>query len=59
MGLQYGYDAVKRKWYAKGFMILRYYNSKEEMESDDNAFPAYMERLKAFHTFSNILASMR
>lgn len=59
MGLQYGYDEPKGKWYAKGFMFLRYYNSKEEMESDDNAFPEYIKRLEAFHTFSNILASMR
>lgn len=59
MGLQYGYDAVKRKWYAKGFMFLRYYDTREEMEADEDAFPAYMERLKAFNTLSNILASMR
>lgn len=59
MGLQYGYDATKGKWFAKGFMFLRYYDTEKEMKADDSAFDDYIKRLESFKSFANVMASYR
>ena len=60
MGLQYGYDETKGKWYAKGFRFIRYYDTEEEMKADaHDATIEYFERQKAFHDIAMGLTQLR
>lgn len=60
MGLQYGYDEIKGKWYAKGFQFLRYYDTEEEMKIDKyNALMEYFDKRKSFHDFAMSFAQLR
>ena len=60
MGLQYGYDPIKGKWYAKGLWFIRYYDTKEQMETDSyDATIAYFEKRRSYHDFAMSFAQLR
>lgn len=60
MGLKYGYDELKGKWYAKGLFFLRYYGTEEEMKADlGNATTEYFEQLKSYHDVAMAFAQLR
>lgn len=60
MGLEYGYDEAKNKWYAKGLYFIKWYNSKEEMEEDSShAFDEYVKVLDIHNSIVYSLAQLR
>ena len=60
MGLEYGYDAKKNKWFAKGFQFLRLYETEEEMKADAlKATEEYFEQRKGFSVVANLFAQLR
>ena len=60
MGLEYGYDGSKGKWYAKGIWFLRLYNTEAEMEADRyNALNSYFEKRKLYHDIAMGLVQLR
>ena len=60
MGLEFGYDKIKDKWYARGFQFLRLYNTEEEMKEDaPKATEAYFEQRNRFYAVANMFAQLR
>ena len=60
MGLEYGYDETKKKWYAKGLWFIKWYDSKEEMEEDSShAFDEYVKVLDIHNSIVYSLAQLR
>lgn len=60
MGLQYGYDETRGKWYAKGLWFIRYYDTEEEMKADAyDATMAYFEKRKIYHNIAMNFAQLR
>lgn len=60
MGLQYGYDEIKGKWYAKGLWFIRYYDTEAEMKADSyNATMAYFEKRRSYHDIAMCFAQLR
>lgn len=59
MGLDYGFNEETGKWYAKGFLFIREYDTEEEMIEDRaDAFEAYYERRAAFKEFYRYFADL-
>ena len=60
MGLEYGYNEAKNKWYAKGLWFIKWYDSKEEMEYDRmNAQDEYFLKRRIFNSFIYAFADLR
>lgn len=59
MGLQYGYDKVRGKRFAKGYMFLKLYDSEEEMETDKMAaLEEYFRRREVYKMFCGWLCDI-
>ena len=60
MGIQYGYDEIKHKWYIKGWGLYKEYNAESEMKADISRMSdKHFQNIRSFSIVTRMLLSYR